>query len=429
MKKFTFVSLFVLMVLSLVFVFTGCSLKVSSGNKTPIKIMYWGSVEEIAAVEKIVKKIEKKYPNIKIILEHVATANDTSRYTQKLLTEAAANSGPDIAFCEVNIFVNLFDKNIFANLNPFIQSDASFNTDKYWPQILHRFTRNGNLYILPRDVAPFAVVYYNKNLFDEAGVAYPTDDWDMNEFLDKAKKLTKVDASGHVTQYGFYGWPWVNFVYSFGGSLVDNVDNPKHCTLGSKESMDGLQFYVDLMYKYKVMPRPQALDSGTLQMFKTGRLAMYNSGIWESPQLQGMSFNWDVAMFPKGPTGKRGFGSGGSGYGILQSSLHKKEAWLVLKELASDDAMVDLAKIVLAQPASKKMAESDVWAKSDKKPLNKGMLNKAVKYITFDPFTSQWSFINSNIINIKLSPVFLGEKTVREVVPLMIPEINEQLNK
>ncbi len=420
---------YVIVLLFFMFATIVCSrVKESSFNQTKIKISYWGSVEEIKAMKKIVQKIEQTYPKIKIILEHVSVGNDPSKYTQKILTEAAAGTAPDIAFNEVNLFVDFYSKGIFVDLTPYIENDNEFSIKDYFPKLIERFTVNNKIYILPRDVAPFAVVYYNKDLFNNEGIKYPTDNWNMNDLLRIAKKLTKHDKSGKILQYGFYTWAWFNFIYSFGGKVVDNVSHPTKCLLNSSQSVMGLQFYLDLMYKYKVMPTPSALASGYQGLFKTGKLAMYCAGIWETPQLRkGLNFDWDVVMFPKGPKGIRGFSSGGSGYGITRWCKNKEVAWKILKMLASPDAMKDLAKIGLAQPASRSLAESDVWAKSSEKPANKKMLNKAVNYIIFDPFTPKWSFIQKNIISIELDPVFTGKKPLRPALNKVTKEINDIL--
>ncbi len=420
----------ILVFLMLSVFFISC-VKKDTSNLKEIKIAYWGATEEMEAIRKIAKKIEEEVPEVKLILEHIAIGGDPTKFSQKILTEAAAGTPPDIAFCEVNLFVDFYSKGLFIPLDEYIDNDEDFSIENYFSSIVDRFTVDNNLYILPRDVAPFAVVYYNKDLFDRQGLKYPTDDWDVNKLLEYSKKLTiKDDKTGNVKQYGFYTWAWPNFMYVFGGGYVDNVKNPKKCTLNSPEALKGLQFYLDLMYKYKVMPTPSSLEGGYQELFKTGRIAMYCSGIWETPQLRkGVSFGWDVVMFPKGPGGKRLFGSGGSGYGILKWCKHKKAAWKVLKILASSDAQIDLAKIGLAQPADKNLAASKVWAKSKEKPLNKKMLNIAAKYIIFDPFSLKWNYINRSIIMMKMDLVFLNKAKLIPTVNKVTKEVNKELNK
>jgi multiple sugar transport system substrate-binding protein len=273
-------------------------------------------------------------------------------------------------------------------------------------------------------------VYYNKKLFNEVGISYPTDDWDWNQFLDKAEKLTKI-GEGRVTQYGFYGWAWQNFVYSNGGKMVDNVENPTRFTLNESRALEGLQFYTDLMYKYKVMPSSvdiKNLGIGVQQMFIMGRIGMFCSGIWETPIFRKIKdFEWDVVMFPKGLSGERGFGTGGSAYCILKTTQHPKEAWEVVKALTGEKGQIMLAETGLAQPANRKIAEGVYWAESPKLPLNKKMLNEAVKYVVYEPFHPQWREAQELYINPQLDLVFNNETTPKEALDKIESEVNKLL--
>lgn len=420
-------ALFKVIILSLLLCFTISCVKKDTSNLIEIKIAYWGDTSEIEAIKKITEKIEKEVPEAKLVLEHIAIGGDPTKFSQKILTEAAGGTPPDIAFCEVNLFVDFFSKGLFIPLNEYMDQDKEFSIKDYFPSIVDRFTVDNQLYIIPRDVAPFAVVYYNKDLFDKEGLTYPTDNWDYNKLVELAKKLTFRNEDGSVKQYGFYTWVWPNFIYGFGGGYVDNVKSPTRCILDDPKSIEGLQFYLDLMYKHRVMPTPSSLDVGYQELFKTGKLAMYCSGIWETPQLRkGVTFDWDVVMFPKGPRDRR-FASGGSGYGILKWCKNKDVAWKVLKRLASAEAQVDLAKIGLAQPASRTLAASKVWARSKEKPLNKKMLNDAVKHIKFDPFSPKWNELSKTVITQKLDLVFFNKSKIKPVIKEITKEVNKKL--
>jgi len=352
-------------------------------------------------------------------------------YVDKLLTRIAGRAAPDIICTEVDLFVTFQTKDVLLDLTPYVSGDPEFNLKDFYPQIIDRFTVDGKIYCIPRDTAPFACVYYNKKLFDEAGVPYPTDDWTVDEMLEKAKALTKRDRDGMVTQYGFYAWAWQNFVYAFGGSLVDNVKKPTRCVLDSKESMEGLQFYTDLINKHRVQPSAIAMSNlamGVQGMFMTGRLAMFSSGIWETPGLRKIAtFDWDVAMFPKGPTGIRGFGTGGSGYCILKDTKYPKEAFYVIKALTSRSAQTELAQTGLAQPAIIDIAKSSQWAGDDKPPRNKKMLDDAMNYVIYDPFHPAWREAKELYIYPDLDLVFAGKKTLREALDSFIGKVNELL--
>jgi multiple sugar transport system substrate-binding protein len=399
----------------------------SDGTKT-IKVAFWGSPQEIKIITDSIKEWQKEHPEINIRFEHTPY----SGYLNKILTRIAGGAAPDIIATEVDYFVSFAKYGVLEPLDEYINSDVSFNPKDFFPEVVGRFTVDDNLYAIPRDTAPFACVFYNKDLFDEAGIPYPNDDWTWSDFLDNAKKLTKYDEQGRMTQYGFYGWAWKNFIYGNGGALVDDVRNPTKTLLTSKKTIDGLQFYVDLITKHKVMPTPVALANsgmGVDMMFEMGHLAMFLSGIWETPNFRTTrGLRWDVAMFPKNDKGIRGFGTGGTGYAILKSSKNKETAWEVVKALTGVTGQKALAKSGLAQPARIAISEGPDFAGDiESPPANKGMLNQAVKYAVYDPFSPKWREIEAKFIQPAFDLIFNGKESVETVVNRLAPDVDRML--
>ncbi len=392
-----------------------------------IEVAFWGSVEEIKIIRKTVEEWEKNHPQIRVKLQHIPTGG----YLQKILTRIAGGNPPDIIFSEVNDFVYLKSKGIFLDLMPFIRKDKEFDLNRYFPEILERFREGDKLYLLPRDIAPFACIYYNQDLFQKENVPLPTDDWDWFGLLERAKRLTLREGD-RVKRYGFYTIFWENFVYSAGGSLVDDPQNPTRLTLDSPKSKEGLRFYLDLIHKYRVMPSPESmlsLQMNAVQMFMMGKLAMYGSGIWETPIFRKIrNFTWDVVMFPRGPKGKRAFGSGGSGYGILRTTPHPEEAWEVLKCLTGKRAEEILAQSGLAQPADMFIARGPLFAGSILPPRNKKMLNTAVRYIIFEPNHPRWKEARGKYLDPILELVFNGELSLEEGLKKAKERINPLLS-
>lgn len=415
----------------------GCGTRKHDENVTTIRVGLWGTPEEVSIIENILSEWQKEHPNIKVRIDHT----NYGGYMSKILTQVAGGAAPDIICTEVDMFVNYVKKGVFEPLNSYANTDPNFHLDDFFPEVVDRFTVDQKLYVIPRDTAPFACVYYNKDLFDQAGLPYPSDDWTWQDMLDMAQKLTKTGDDGRIDQYGFYAWAWQNFIYSNGGQLVDNVNHPQRLMMGQKRALEGLQFYVDLIHKHKVMPAPTALSNlgmGIQSMFAAGKLAMFASGIWETPSLRnktkamqakGESFRWDVVMFPQSRPGVRGFGTGGSGYGILKSSRHKKEAWEVVKALCNDRGQELLGRSGLAQPANRRIAQGDAWATNDELPLNKGMLNEAVSYVTYNPFHSRWAEIQQQYIIPKLELAFNGKSSVQDAIVAFVPAVNKVLEE
>lgn len=406
---------------------TGCGGSKGEEGVVEVKVAFWGSADDIPIITNSIKEWQEKHPGIKVNLEH----SPYTGYDSKILTRIAGGAAPDVIATEVDYFVTFASKGVMEDLTPFAEADPEFKYDDFFPSIINRFTVNGKLLAVPRDVAPFACVFYNKELFDAAGIPYPTDDWTWDDMLRIARALTKEDANGRIEQYGFYGWAWRNFIHGNGGGVVDNVEHPTKTRIDDPKSIEGLQFYADLVNVYKVMPAPVALANlgmGIDRMFASGKLAMFLSGIWESPGLRRFDFDWDVVMFPKNREGVRAFGSGGSGYGILKTSKHKKEAWEVIKALTSIPGQTELARRGLAQPSRIAVAEGPAWAGDTQPPANKEMLNRAVDHIVFSPFHSSWREIEEKYLEPKLDLVFNGKKTAAEVLTGLAPKINEILS-
>ena len=407
--------------------FISCSSDQKAGV-TEVKVTFWGSPEEIEIITNSISDWQAEHPQIKVIFEHTPYAG----YDSKILTRIAGGAAPDIIATEVDYFVTFATKGTLEDLTPYFKNDPSgFSKEEFFDSIVDRFTYQNQFLALPRDVAPFACVFYNKKLFDEAKIPYPTNDWTMDDLLRISRELTKKDETGRITQYGFYTWAWKNFIYGFGGALVDDVKNPTKTLLTDPKSIEGMQFYSNLINVYGVMPTPVALTNlgmGIDRLFAKGQLAMFGSGIWETPGLRNYDFDWDVVMFPKGKDGKRAFGTGGSGYAMLKSSKNKAAAWEVLKALTGVKGQEKFAQGGLAQPSRKAVAEGPFFAQdTTSKPTNKKMLNEAVNYAVYSPFNEEWREIEEKLISPKLDLIFNGKKTAKEVFTALEPEINQSL--
>lgn len=404
----------------------GCG-KSLSPQKTTIKVAYWGGAEEVAIIQDLVAPWQRSHPDVQVRLEHTPF----SAYVSRLLTRMAGDVAPDIMAVEVNLFPAFWSKGAFLPLTPFIERDPQFHVDEFFPEVIQRFSVDGQLYAIPRDTAPFACVFYNQQLFNEAKIPYPTDEWTWEDLLRVSKQLTKMDESGRVSRYGFYAWAWQNFIYGNGGRLVDDLRHPTRCLLGEPPAVEGLQFYSDLMNRYQVAPTPVALGNlamGAQQLFMTQRVAMFSSGFWEVPVLRQITdFGWDVVMFPKGPKGTRAFGTGGTGYAMLKSTKHPELAWEVLKALAGDEGQARLAQMGLAQPANRRIADSEAFAKSPLPPAHKSMLNRAVQFVVYEPFIPEWREISELHMLPELDLVFHGKKTAAQAAAAIVPKVNAVL--
>jgi multiple sugar transport system substrate-binding protein len=406
--------------------FPGCG-QMGGGKPADLRFMYWGDVSEIKIIKEMVGKFEKD-TGLKVSAERAPSGPP---YMEKVLTQFAGGAAPDVLFVEANNFKEFAEKGVLEDLTPYMEKEKVFKKADFYKEIMDRFTVGKHMYVLPRDIAPICVVYYNKKAFDEAGLKYPKDDWTWNDLLKDGKKLVKKDANGMVTRFGYVDdWPiWEAFVYSNGGHLVDNVKNPKRCTMNTKEVIDAVQFRCDLAHKYGITPSPSQMTAmggmGTSDMFMSERVGMFFSGIWKVPMFRTIkNFDWDVVMFPKGPKGIRGFPTGGSGYAIVKSTKNKAAAWKLVTYLAGREGQQKLAQTGLAQPAMKAIAESKYFL-DDQKPKHKSIVLDGVKYVTFVPLIPQWEQINVSLIAPAFDKIWTGKEKASKVIKELVPEINE----
>jgi ABC-type glycerol-3-phosphate transport system substrate-binding protein len=421
--------------LRLVFASLACLILITSaalvgcGNKSSgkLKISSWGDLQENQILVDLINDFQKAHPDIQVELQRIPY----NEYVTKLLTQVAGGVGPDVIFTEVENFADFYLRNALEPLSPYIQSDK-LDMSVYYPQVVDRFTVDNQLFVMPRDTAPICVIYYNKKAFDDAGVPYPTDDWTYEQFVAIAKKVMKSDASGKVTRWGFVDdWvmpqPWI---YDFGGSYANDVKHPTKWTFATDpNTLAGLQFRTDLIYKYKVMMPPSQMTAmggmGTSDMFINGSTAMFLSGLWKTPSFRAIkNFQWDVVMFPKGPNGNRAFGTGGSGYGILKNSTHKKEAWELVKYISGEEGAKKLAATGLAQPALMAVANSNLFL-DNQDPHNKKMLLEAVKYVKYSPMCKNWFETVNSVIGPELDRVWNGNETPAEAMQKLQPQLDK----
>lgn len=367
----------------------GCKPKADPNS---IRFRYWGDTEEVNIIESLIKDFETANPGVKIRPER---KNSDSTYADVLLTEFGAGTAPDVVFVSTDNIDILAESGKLADLNPFLAKDPDLKASDYYDAMTHRFSKDGKLLVLPRDVAPIACVYYNKDLFDAAKLAYPKDDWTWDDLREDALKLTSRDAEGNAKQLGFADdWNLVDaWMLAGGGSQLDSFDHPTKFTFAEGGALDGILFRFNLLQKDKVMPSSadnQALNGGAQAMFLNGQLGMFHSGLWKTPGFRHITkFKWDVAPFPRKKGVQPLYWSGGSGYTMREGVVNPDLCWKLIKFMAGPEGQKRLASTGLAQPALKALANSPTFL-DGQDPKNKKMLLYCAEHGQASPAWKPW---------------------------------------
>lgn len=388
-----------------------CLLSVFSFAADPITLRFvvWDGDESLKALKKELKNFEAAHPNIKVKIESV----DSTQYQQKLLAQYAAGVAPDVAMMDPQNFQTFARRDAFIPINDFIDKTPGFKLDEYYPSIVKAHSLNGKLYVLPRDIAPEAIIYYNKTLFKNAGLPMPDGTWTWDfvahpedgehDFLTVLQKLQRKNDKGKPIGWGYVpAWPTLlveMLTYGQGARFVDNPEDPTKLNYDDPRIQKAYQWYADLTLKSNLIPTSFDLaGTNARQLFTQQKVAMFHCGIWESPQLRQEvappekgGFEWDIALAPGYRNGVKAFPTGGSGYSILRSTKHPKEAWELTKWMGGAPGMIAMAKAGIAQPAIRKLALSDVWIpgpntpKEQLNPRNRIITDQAEPYVVFTP--------------------------------------------
>ncbi|HJT23372.1 MAG TPA: extracellular solute-binding protein, partial [bacterium] len=161
-----------------------------------LRCIGWGDEAETRILQNAVEEFKKSHPDVNVELSRAPYGE----YITKVLTEFAGGTAPDVMAVNAEQMISFASRGVFVDLKPYVAKDPALKLSDFYPEAIDHYTVNGILTALPRDIAPVAVIYYNKNEFDAAGVPYPKDSWDYKQFLETAKKLTQKEGKGRVTQ-------------------------------------------------------------------------------------------------------------------------------------------------------------------------------------------------------------------------------------
>jgi multiple sugar transport system substrate-binding protein len=301
----------------------------------------------------------------------VSGYEDLDQYS-KIMAQAAGNIAADVYLFENKFMTGFAARGFFLPLEELVAGSQIIKKADFFEGDWNGGFWRKHQYVIPFDNSPSAL-YYNPDLFDAAGVAYPPakpGDWDWAAFLDAAKKLTK--GEGAAKQFGWMSagvrfmhlWLWNN-----GGSFLNDTLNK--CIVDSPEAIEAVQWCTDLITKYNVAPFDAQVpqDMGRVAMFLAKRVAVFESGPFDSVTLkQQQEVKWQVAPHPKGKAGlwvRNPLDS----WGLWLGTAHRAEGFKFIEFLCTDDSVKKLTSSGFT-PSKKKFLYSDAFLKQEPQSVN-----------------------------------------------------------
>lgn len=395
----------------------------AAAAEVTVNFAFHGGPEEVDLYQETVDRFMEEVPNITVNLQHIPVAD----YKRKVETMIAGGTPPDVFWLHATWFPKFQEAGELMDLTPFIE-ETGFPIDDYYESAVDQFSADGEILAIPRETSSI-VLFYNKNMFDAAGVDYPTEDWTYDDVLAAAKALAKPDE----LQWGIAAptaWHLLQpVIWSFGGEVLNQPENTR-CMMTKPETVEAIQWVADLIHVHQVAPSAADLaGQAATDLFVSNKLGMFWSGRWDVAAIRRAEpdFNFDIQHMPTGPGGKVTRISSGA-YAITTGSKNPEAAWKLVEYLTSSLVYDFFAEGGLIIPAYIPSAQSEAMLDPSVPPEHSQIFLDALEYGKGEPITTIYPEM-LDIIQPEIEAVMLGDITAQEAADAICPKLDEVLAK
>jgi multiple sugar transport system substrate-binding protein len=397
-------------VAALVLVGAGCGGGSGGGGTSgEISFLVFGEPEEIKAFRSVITAFGEVEPDVTVKL---IEASDRDDLIARLSTSFAGGQPPDLFLLNYRFYGQFASRDVLEPIQGRLDDSDAFAEEDFYPQALEAFRRDGELVCLPQNISSL-VVYYNRDLFRDAAVAEPKAGWTWNQMVERAIRLTEdSDGDGNIDVYGLGIEPEIirlaPFVWSNGGELVDDDEDPTRFTLDTPAAQKAMQSFFDLRDKHLVIPSDQEREAEDEEArFLNGTLAMYMNSRRATPSLRTITtFDWDIAPLPRH---KRQAGILHSdAYCMTRASKEKDAAWRFMEFALGPEGQEITARSGRTVPSLKEVAESGAFLDPVAKPANSRVFLDTISVIRRVPSISTWPEIEDAAAGIIETGLYQG---------------------
>ena len=365
-----------------------------------MSVLLFGDPEELQAYRALIEDYEAQSEVEVELIE----ASDRDDLIARLSTSIAGGSPPDVFLLNYRYYGQFAASDSIAPLDDLIAESDRLAADDFYPVAMDAFRWQGEQLCLPQNVSSLAV-YYNKDMFEQYGVAEPPDEWTWNDLIETAVALTR-DAGGRrvvgteneagsvVDVYGL-GLEaslirLAPFVWSNGGELTDDADRPTRFTLETPEAKQALRDFLELRLAYGVIPTDaevEALDDES--RFASGKLAMLLSSRRVTTTFRSIEeFEWDVAPLPVHDEQVGILHS--DAFCITAASERQDEAWGFIEYALSAEGQEALVETGRTVPSNIEVSRSSAFLDQGLPPSRSQVFLDAVERVRATPVISTW---------------------------------------
>ncbi len=412
-----------------------------------ITFMGWGATEEDEGVRSAITVFQGAEPNIKVTWLHTP-----ENYAEKMLAMVAAGTPPDTAFVDFSLYRTYCRDGLLLDITDMIKADPEVGAPDYFiePQETDRCTYKGRWYGIGSCwVAPH--MYYNADIFEEAGIEPPSNDpdeaWDWDHFLEVATELTMDTNGKHPGESGFdvnnvdrWAVQWPTWSIPLHAAIASNegewLDRDTGLlVLDKPEASEALQRIADLILVHQVMPQNtafEALGMTNTQMLESGKLAMAIDGSWALAWITKIEAPLGTAVLPKIKTPATDMQA--HLHCAFAGSKHPEEAWRWVRFLATEYYQLQFLRIGLWLPSQTALMTEEglkKWMTLRTAP-GQGVHPEGYELIV-NEYVPKYGHVlymppgyskADAVITPALDAIWIGDKTAEQAMAEAVPEAN-----
>ena len=413
-------------------IISGCSGGGAAEESSTVRVMLWGNDQDITSIKDAAAGFETAHPEITIEWE----TGDCGVDYATCKTLAAGDTLPDAFVMGTWSYYDAVNDGLIADVTPYLEKSGTAKSDFTAPVIDALTAPDGGLYGVPMGYNVQSL-FYNKDMFDAAGLAYPPADgsYTYDDLREWAAKLT-LDAAGNdatssafnpddTKQWGYFNFAalpipqgYLPVLSAFGGGVLGG-DERNECTVDSEETIEGFQWLQDVMWKDRsaITPQLQQEDSGN-NRWVNGTVAMQQGSHEQvvAVQAQNPELNFGIAALPAGPAGNASLWQAHI-WTMSEKSDVKDAAWEFINYMSTEGAGKQMGLI----PAYKDLAEGPDFAQAEGEPadLVQSQIEPASWPLTVtntDP-AGVWGVVSSQDgIAPALEDIFLNKKSAADAL-------------
>ena len=385
------------------------------GPPDPISLQVFGEPEETRVYHSLIEQYEKENPEAEVKLVELAERDD---HLARLSTAFAGGEPPDAFLINYREYSQFVARGAIEPIESLL-TERGIDFGDYYETPLEAFTFDDELQCMPQNISSL-VVYYNTKLFKKAGIDPPHDGWTWEEFRQAGIALTQGEVDGIGIEPQIIRL--APFVWSNGGELTDDPEQPTRFTLDDPAAREAFEFIVSLVRDDGSVPTEQEIAAQDPETrFINGKLGMLLSSRRDTPVFREVTgLKWDVLPMPQsqGPAG------------ILHSDAYCISAGADAKESAADFvafAMSSEGQTLAALsgrtvPSLMEVSESGAFLDPSQPPAHSQVFLDAVDGMRFTPVLPTWPEIEDVAEEILTKAFYEEGYTIEDA----IRELDEQ---